>query len=222
MASHSFPSQSHTISVSLLGGAHTSDWLCFPFDKQQHAYKSNRTINPVFKKHSKFNLFKTVNHSLVIWDQQHKPKGIFGGHLNIRSLTPKADQVYHLLHDSNLDFLCLSETWLHTNSPSAALQVPGYQSFRQDRSYGRGGGVMIYVKDHLNCHQICWPFNHDLECLGLKLMLSPEMSFVLIVVYRPPSSNNDFYTTFKKRLKACDFKTEVILLGDLNCNWLDK
>ncbi|KAI9534131.1 hypothetical protein NQZ68_016849 [Dissostichus eleginoides] len=59
------------------------------FDKQQHAYKSNRTINPVFKKHCKFNLFKTVNHSLVIWDQQHKPKGIFGGHLNIRSLTPK-------------------------------------------------------------------------------------------------------------------------------------
>ncbi|KAI9535147.1 hypothetical protein NQZ68_007238 [Dissostichus eleginoides] len=26
-----------------------------PFDKQQHAYKSNRTINPVFKKHCKFN-----------------------------------------------------------------------------------------------------------------------------------------------------------------------
>lgn len=53
-------------------------------------------------------------------------------------------------------------------------------------------------------------------------MLSPEMSFMLIVIYRPPSSNNDFYTTFKKLLQACDFKKEVILLGDLNCNWLDK
>ena len=44
---------------------------------------------------------------------------------------------------------------------------------------------------------------------------------MLIVVYRPHSSNNDFCITFKKLLKACDFKTEVILLGDLNCNWLD-
>lgn len=53
-------------------------------------------------------------------------------------------------------------------------------------------------------------------------MLSPEMSFVLIVIYRPPSAKNDFFTTFKKLLRACDLKKEVILLGDLNCNWLDK
>ena len=84
-------------------------------------------INPVIKKHCKLNFFKTVNQSLVIWDQQYKPKGVFGGHINIRSLTPKADQVHHLLENSNLDFLCLSETWLHSDSPSAALHVPGYK-----------------------------------------------------------------------------------------------
>lgn len=123
--------------------------------------------------------------------------------------------------DSNLNFLGLSESWLHHNSPSAALHVPGYNIFRRDRSEGRGGGVMMYIKDHINCHQICWPFDHNLECIGLNIVLSSEMSFVLIVVYRPPSSN-DFYITFKKLLQACDFKTEVILLGDLNCNWLNK
>lgn len=83
------------------------------------------------------------------------------------------------------------------------------------------GGVMIYIRDHFKCQQICWPFNHDLERLGLNVMLSPEMSFVL-VVYHPPSSNNEFYTIFKKLLQACDFKKEVILLGDLNCTWFDK
>ena len=81
---------------------------------------------------------------------------------------------------------------------------------------------MIYIKEHFNCNQICWPFNDDIEGLGLNITLSPEMSFELIVVYRPPSSNNDFYATLKKRLKIFDPKTEVILLGDLNCNWLDK
>lgn len=47
------------------------------------------------------------------------------------------------------------------------------------------------------------------------------MSFV-VVVYWPPFSNNDFYITFNKLLKACYFKIEVIILHDLNCNWLDK
>ena len=128
----------------------------------------------------------------------------------------------HLLSYTNFDFSGLSESWLHTNSPSSELHVPGYNIFRRDRSKGRGGGVMIYIKDHINCHQICWPFDHDLECIGLNIVLSSEMSFVPIVVYHPPSSNNDFYITFKNLLKACDFKTELMLHGDLNCNWLDK
>lgn len=179
-------------------------------------------INSALKKHRKLNFFKTVNHSRLIWDQQLKPRGLFGGHMNIRSLSPKSEEVHHLLINSNLDFLGLTESWLHKNSPSAVLHVPGYNIFRRDRCEGRGGGVMIYIKDHINCQQICWPFDHDLECIGVNILLSPEMSFVLIVVYRPPSSNNDFYITFKKLLQACDFKTEVILLGDFNCNWLNK
>ncbi len=45
------------------------------------------------------------------------------------------------LLDSNLDFLCLSETWLHENSPSAALEVPGFKLYRRDRVGSKGGGV---------------------------------------------------------------------------------
>ena len=56
------------------------------------------------KKHHKMNFFKTVTHSRMIWDSQHKPSGIFGGHINIRSLTPKAEQMHHLLRNSNLGF----------------------------------------------------------------------------------------------------------------------
>jgi len=75
------------------------------------------------------------------------------------------------------------------------------QNLRQDRSNGRGSGVMIYIRDHFKCQQICWPSNHDLECLGLNVMLSPEMSFIPIVVYRPPSFNNDFIPHLKNCFK---------------------
>lgn len=49
--------------------------------------------------------FQTVNHAKVVWDPAVKPKGILGGHLNIRSLVPKCDEIRILLSESNIDFL---------------------------------------------------------------------------------------------------------------------
>lgn len=48
------------------------------------------------------------------------------------------------------------------------------------------------------------------------------MSFILIVIYHPPSSNNDFYEKFQNILKECNFKKEVIIMGDFNVNWEDR
>ncbi len=44
------------------------------------------------KKHQNL-FFQTVNHAKVIWDPTVKSRGIFGGHLNIRSLTLKCDEI---------------------------------------------------------------------------------------------------------------------------------
>ena len=113
----------------------------------------------------------------MIWDPLHKPKGVFGGHINIRSLTPKADQVHHLLHNSNLDFHGCIVTLHLQRSISLATK-----SLDRTDLLAEGVGVMIYIKEHFNCNQICWPFNVDIKGLGLNIMLSPEMSFKLIVV----------------------------------------
>ncbi len=61
-----------------------------------------------------------------------KPRGIFGGHLNIRSLTLKCDEIRILLTGSNLDFLCLSETWLHDNILTNMVAIPGYMCYKKD------------------------------------------------------------------------------------------
>lgn len=44
--------------------------------------------------------------------------------------------------------LCLSETWLHVNSLTSMVDVPGYMRFRKDRVKGRVGGVLLRI--HLN------------------------------------------------------------------------
>lgn len=123
----------------------------------RNANKSTRKlINPAIMKNRKWKVFQTVNNSRIIWDPRAKSRGLLGGHLNIQSIKSKSDQIQHLLTDSNLDFLCLSETWLHEHAPSAALVVPGYVNFRRDRVGSKGGGVMIYVKDNIHCDEIHW------------------------------------------------------------------
>ena len=81
---------------------------------------------------------------------------------------------------------------------------------------------MIYVKDSIQCNEIHWLNCKELECIGLNIILSPQMSFILVVIYRPPSSNIGFYEKFEKLLKECNFSKEVIIMGDFNINWEDK
>lgn len=67
------------------------------------------------KKYRSCKLFQTLNEAKKIWDPGYKNKGLLGGHLNVRSLTSKREQMEHLMINFNIDFIGLSETWL---SPS--------------------------------------------------------------------------------------------------------
>lgn len=147
-------------------------------------------------KQRNFLLLQTTNHAKVLWDPRAKPKGLLGGHLNIRSVASKTEQLEKLLMDSNLDFLCLSESWLTDSSPDTAYIVPGYNVFRKDRKLGRGGGLLMYVKNHINCKEIDLDCV-DIECMAIRMILSANMSFTVICIYRPPSSNCKFYEYLK-------------------------
>lgn len=178
---------------------------------------NRKLLNPGIAKNRKRNVFQTVNHSRTVWDPEAKPKGLLCGHLNIRSILSKSEQIEHLLLDSNLDFLCLSETWLNQNASSAALNIAGYNVYRRDREGSKkGGGVMAYMKNTFQCHKIQWSNCRQLECLGLNVTLSPQMSFDIVVKYRSPSADNSFYENFEKLLKEeKSFDSEIIIMGVL-------
>lgn len=89
--------------------------------------KLNAMQTIVVSKQSQMKLFQTVNHASVLWNPLTKPKGIFGGHINIRSVMSKTEQLEHLLLGSNLHYLCLSETWITATTPVSAFMIPGYK-----------------------------------------------------------------------------------------------
>lgn len=76
--------------------------------------------------------------------------------------------------------------------------------------------------DNISCSQIQWRCDNELECIGLNIILSPQMSFTLVGLYRPPSSKISFLDQLSSILKECNFDKEVILMGDFNINWKDK
>ena len=46
----------------------------------------------------------------------------------------------------------ITETWIHTNTRDfeGEFEIPGYKTFKKDRLDREGGGVMLYVRGHLD------------------------------------------------------------------------
>ena len=102
---------------------------------------------------------------------------------------PKLPQLEMLLDKSNLDFLGVSESWLTDAIDPGIIHIQGYNVFRKDREgKKRGGGVAIYVKDTLNCSQLCLETN--LECVGVTVKLSQTMNFNVVTIYIPPNGSD--------------------------------
>lgn len=80
----------------------------------------------------------------------------------------------------------------------------------------------MYVKDTLKCNEIVWSDDIYLECVGVEITLSKEMTFVVICMYRKPSAKIDFYSDLKTLINLTNLKKELILMGDFNINWDNK
>ena len=109
-------------------------------------------------------------------------------HVNTRSLVADGRllHVSSLVSFSNVDILCVSETWLKSKHLSSTLLLPGYQPpICRDRPVARGGGVALYVRDGL-AFKIHRGVPADLECLVVEVKLPHRKKLTIVTCYRPP------------------------------------
>uniref|UniRef100_A0A3B5LB32 PDZ domain-containing protein n=1 Tax=Xiphophorus couchianus TaxID=32473 RepID=A0A3B5LB32_9TELE len=106
------------------------------------------------------------------------------------------------IHLLGVQYLCFTETWLHSLIPDYSVEVPGFSLVRGDRDYSksrkkRGGGIALYVSErwcnpgHVNVkEQICSP-DIELLAVGMRPCYLPRefTSAILIAVYIPPSAD---------------------------------
>lgn len=87
---------------------------------------------------------------------------------------------------------------------------------RNDRQSSEGG-VMITAKNIFNCKEIHVTDKIGLEFLGLTITLSQQMSFTLLVIYRSPLSNANFFEKLEILLKQHQFYKRGDNIGCPKC-----
>ena len=149
------------------------------------------------------------------------------GHFNINGLRSKIDFIRIFLQEHKFDILCLNETKIDSSIPDAAISVPGYTIFRQDRTC-HGGGVLIYSSTHLTTKKLSHISKKSNETLWVEVKRKRSKSLYVCAVYRPPvrGQNLDVVERYKSFLMSCIDKlpkeSEVFILGDFNCNMLQQ
>ena len=154
-------------------------------------------------------------------------KGLKILHQNTQGLLANFDQVKIILETfKNVDILTLSETHI-TSDNNSIFNIPGYSFISRRRNAGTGGGVACYISHKLNWVRREDLEMNDLEIMWIEIVPKKSKSFLIACLYRPPDTSLYLPKNFNDKLKetlniAITDCKEVILLGDVNVNYLDK
>ena len=168
--------------------------------------------------------------SYVTGEELSRTKGLKILCHNAQSITKKAWQ-YDLLF-SNIDYICISETWLHPGIQNHQVHIKDMTLFRQDRDHTvhdidekEGGGVACYVSNKyapytVKLDHLC-KVNRNIKVLTLATRSPTSKHRLVISVYRPPKGNiADFYKELSDILKESNMADkEVWVCGDTNVDY---
>lgn len=161
----------------------------------------------------------TGSRELSSLNELQTARGLKLMHLNVRSLLPKLDFINILINDVNPDILIISETWLSSRTCDDDVAMSGYNTFRIDRK-AKGGGVIAYVREHLvTTVSIAVSTPKCFECIVLNVCVGGDTHLSVSGVYRPPSAPSSALNDLGKVLANFN-SSELVILGDLNQDWL--
>ena len=132
----------------------------------------------------------------------------------------KRDELEYLASLSAPDIIAVTETWLHDDVHDSEVALPGDILFRQDRTEGHHGGVILYVSERYSSKlelRFAAP-QSSCEQLWCTIRTSTGQSLTVGVVYRSPDSTDfswlDAMLPFVQTSRYC-------LVGDFNCPHVD-
>ena len=159
---------------------------------------------------------------------------------NVRSVNNKTDELKYLTSNfrdyKDCSAFCLTETWLHPDTPDSIMCPDGFKPHRADRSNvlaqksGLGGGICFLVNQRWcnDSTEIFRSCSHDLETLFIecKPFYSPrEFSSIIMAGVYIPDSHPDAVAALASQINNIESShpdSLVIVLGDFNRTSLSK
>src|SRR5688572_3692996 len=92
--------------------------------------------------------------------------------------------------ENDLDIIGIAESWLGDNIANSEISIENYTVYRKDRcrvKEGRGGGVLLYVRNSLlatECHELNKWENESVWC---QIIVDKLQKVLVGVVYRSPN-----------------------------------
>jgi len=127
-------------------------------------------------------------------------------------------ELEYLFENSNVDIICVSETWFPHGLDTNLYDLPSYKLFRSDR-LGHAGGVAIYVRASISCRFVA-KSDVDSQIEFIFVELNSDSSKLLVgCVYRP-NNHTDLEPYLNVVESVCLSYTNIILCGDFNCDIL--
>jgi len=73
---------------------------------------------------------------------------------NARSTGSKQEELEAIVQQDSYDLVAITETWWDRSHDWNAV-MDGYRLFRKDGPTRRGGGVALYMREQLECIELC-------------------------------------------------------------------
>ena len=131
---------------------------------------------------------------------------------NCQGIRSKRKELELYLNENSIDIIAFNETFLNKK---ANFKIQGYDTIRNDRSSGSGGGVAFLVKHGLvvNKEFRTADFNiiTDNEALAINLELSNNQNLTLATIYCPNGKPN-----LSLSQTICNLSDNVMFVGDFN------
>ena len=110
-----------------------------------------------------------------------------------------------------------------STTPKSFLPIKGYIFERKD-IIKTGGGIAVYIKVGITYLRQKYLEYDEIEAIWLEILVEKENSFIIGIMYSLPENIKTLTQKFKQTLANILISLpnkETVILGDLNCNYLD-
>ena len=133
--------------------------------------------------------------------------------MNCQSIKKKQERVENIIDSTKPDVILATETWLDPTITDNQVFPDNYTLWRNGRKCGKGGGVLIAIKDTYLSMEVP-ELQTDCEIIWAKIQLVGCKTLYLCPYYNPKTSDVVSITRFSDSInRAASIKDSILLIG---------